>query len=109
MEFLLALYAGIIVACLMEIWKKGYRKVHKGLGKEEDVIIPTSIALLIGAVISCTVASVLWAWKLRPNENVWAILFYGMGIFCFQYFVSMEIIKNIVKAITKRETGIEID
>ncbi len=109
MEFLLALVAGIIVACLMEIWKIGYRKNHSGFRKVEDVGIPSNMAQAAGIVFSGAVATILWVWKLRPDENAWAILWYGLGIFCFQYFVSMEIVKKIAKRIVVKETGINLD
>lgn len=107
MDFEMASYSALLVACLMEAFKKAYVKALKSKQKGKIVNVPSWIALLAGALFSAVVAYILWAWKMQ-DENMWAIAWYALAIFAFQYLVSMEFIKRILKALAPK-TGIKED
>ena len=107
MDFEMASYSALLVACLMGAFKKSYVKTLKSKQKGKIVNVPSWLALLAGALFSAVVAYILWAWKMQ-DENMWAIAWYALAIFAFQYLVSMEIVKRILKALAPK-TGIKED
>lgn len=100
MDFEMALYSAILVACLMEIFKQTLTKALQRKQNKKTVNIPSLPVLLAGGLFSAVVASILWAWKMQ-GQSAWAIAWMGLAIFSFQYLVSMELVKRLVKLIMK--------
>ncbi len=110
--------AGLVVVFLMEVLKRQLKKALERPAEElteanKDTVkeftpwhIPSWLGLLAGFAFSCIVSLLFFMAWLRP-ASVWVYLIHTIAVFLFQYFVSMEAAKRILKWWSNRQ-GIDI-
>ena len=98
---MLVIGAGLITVFFEELFKQQWKAIHS------TTSFPSWLGLTMGVVLSAVV-SFLFTLAWMPNRSVWAFLVYVAATFLFQYFVSLEIAKRIIKAVLKK-SGITIE
>ena len=69
---------------------------------------PSWLGLVLGAGISCISALLVYLAWLR-GESWWTYPVLAVAVFLYQYFVSLEVIKRIAKALLRQQTGVNLD
>jgi dolichyl-phosphate-mannose--protein O-mannosyl transferase len=98
---MLVIGAGLITVFFEELFKQQWKAIHP------TTSFPSWLGLTIGVVLSAVVAF-LFTLAWMPQRTIWSYLIYVAATFLFQYFVSLEIAKRIIKAVLKK-SGINIE
>jgi len=87
----------VIIACIMELYKKRFRKDKTSKIENQ----------LIAAILSIGMSIISYLAFGLPGNPV-AILYYSIGVYIVQCYVDMRIVKTIVRMWMKRK-GVELD